>query len=218
MYLVLLTQYYIKRREKKMIDMNKRKELEQVERFVPGERHGKSLPPLTIAVRAWVCFAVLTLIFMTYAFFKYTDWDHMHYMITGEGRPYDIPEYINIEPKINVRFNDGCPTSLNFKLRFKIEPEDADKISKVTRTLNEYENRVLIPSIRSASRAVADQYSTEEVFTTKRLEFQLVLSKLIKEEVYLDTFATLQSLDIDIKIDPDIAKKIYDKYGVISVE
>lgn len=195
-----------------MIDMNEKKEIKQDRRFVPGERHGKSLPLSTIVVRCWAAFAVCSLLITTWAFLKYFDQDRLKYMITGEGSHYKVPEYIDTEPEIDIRFKDGWVGKFNLILKFKIKPEDAYKIARVTKSLDAYEIRMLIPSIRNASRAVAIQYSIEETFTTKRYEIQNVLKKLIREDVYIDTYATLVSLKMDIIIDPEVADKIYEKH------
>jgi hypothetical protein len=197
-----------------MIDLDEHKTIKQEKRFVPGERHGKSLPIMTIVVRCWAGFAVCTLLFLTFAALKYVDWDRMHYMITGEGSPYDVPEYIDTEPKIDIRFKDGWVGKFNFNLKFKIKPGDAHRISKVTRSLDMYITSMLIPSIRRVSRDVAVEYSIEEAFITKRYEIQSVLKKLIREEVYIDAYATLIDLELSIITDPDVVNKIDEKYGV----
>ena len=89
---------------------------------------------------------------------------------------------------IKVLTNNGLEIDMDLTLRYSLEP---NKVAVLHNRIGQnYENSIVIPEIRSATREVIGKYSPEELYSAKR--------EIIQEEITAKTKTALREKYIDL--------------------
>lgn len=121
---------------------------------------------------------------------------------------YDIRQH-QVAESLNVLSSNGLEISVDLSVWYRPEKKSLGMLHGEIGT--DYESKIVIPSLRSASRSVVGRYTPEEIYSTKR--------ESIQNEVYTETSKLLnrkfvqldQVLIREIRLPPTIKTAIESK-------
>ncbi len=82
---------------------------------------------------------------------------------------------------IEVRTNNGLTMGLDCSLIFYIIGDKAPQIYRELGTIENLQNKILMPNLRTHMRDVVSKYSPEEIYSTKRESISIEIEKRIRE-------------------------------------
>jgi hypothetical protein len=203
--------------------MNEKKKIKQVTRFTPG---GSNLPISTRLVRIWVCFAIGTLFVLIILFISHiTSKDNKSSLNDSPLTPLNdstftpVPEIGVSESKIEVRFKDGVPAMIKYKMRYYIKPEDIPRIEEMLgkellSSGKNYDEKLLYPVLRNVIRSSSYEYFAEDVFSRgTNIILQMDIVEGLQRDLYDHSLATVLSFELKgIRFPNNTYEKLLKKY------
>ncbi len=138
-------------------------------------------------------------------FYFIAPWNTMHVI--------NVQEQIIEEKDMSVLSSNGLPFTVDVTARFRPR---FNKIGVLYQQFREdYKNNMVIPEVRSAVRKIIGNYTVEELYSTKRNEIQVEISKAtgeVLQENHIELKAILlRAIKLPTQIENAIKKKQEEK-------
>lgn len=114
---------------------------------------------------------------------------------------------------IEARVNNGLNVRIDCTTLYRLDPSMAvDVYSKIATSLEDLEDKILVPTLRTVIRNVISRYNSEEVYSSKRELVSLEIENNLRQEVsnkgiYIDKFL-VRGIKLPAEIDNSIQLKI----------
>ncbi|MFB6257977.1 MAG: prohibitin family protein [Flavobacteriales bacterium] len=128
--------------------------------------------------------------------------------VSGQGGAAD--------KKLNVLSSNGLDIGLQLTVRYRVMP---DSIGYLYQKLGKnYKRKVIIPSVRSATRLVIGQYKPEELYSSEKQEIQTKIKNRLNSKLdksYLNLVAiNIRSIELPDKIANAIERKLAEEQKI----
>lgn len=120
------------------------------------------------------------------------------------------------DKELNVLSSNGLDIGLQLTVRYRVMP---DSIGYLYSSLGKnYKHKVIVPSVRSATRLVIGQYKPEELYSSEKQEIQLKIKQRLNTKLdksYLNLVAiNIRSIRLPDKIAAAIERKLAEEQKI----